>query len=177
MRDDWRPPCSAFFTERSIYFLDFLQQFLPLPVFGITVVTSAIPSSLRPHPSRFPFFLLSLYSSFPPSRPPSFPLTVSHFSLCLRWHQNGQHKPGNHNHTKDVLGMWLSPKEHISTIHTQRTFSGCGWVPKNTSPILFMYKGGRVCARSCVCVCVRVCVLSRIHLLHSIRKSRYKLVC
>ena len=156
MRDDWRPPCSAFFTERSIYFLDFLQQFLPLPVFGITVVTSAIPSSLRP---------------------PSFPLTVSHFSLCLRWHQNGQHKPGNHNHTKDVLGMWLSPKEHISTIHTQRTFSGCGWVPKNTSPILFMYKGGRVCARSCVCVCVRVCVLSRIHLLHSIRKSRYKLVC
>lgn len=80
--------------------------------------------------------VLSLYSSFPSSWPPSFPLNASLF-LVLEVTPKGQSKPGNHNHTKDFLRMWLSPKEHIS-------------YP--------FYVQGRACVCAFVCLCACVCV-------------------
>lgn len=134
----------------SIYFLDFLQQFLPLPGFGIAVVTSAILSSLRPHPSRSS----SSFHFTPIPLQASFPLTVSHFSLLPEVDncQNGQHKPGSHNsHEGRSRDVAESQRTHLLSFYVQ---------------------GRAQCATSpCVCVCAAR-VLSRIHLLHSLRKSR-----
>ena len=77
----WGEACSAFFTERSMYFPDCLHQFFPLPVFWhhccdfSNSFFSASPSF------SLPFIppVLSRYSSFPSSWPPSFPLNVSLF--------------------------------------------------------------------------------------------------
>lgn len=142
-----------FFTERSIYFLDFLQQFLPLPGLASLLWLQQFFLLCVPSASFLPSFPLLLI----PLRPPSFPLTFCLFLVPEGWHQKrATQARGSHNHTKDVLGMWLSPKEHIS-------ISTCT-------------RGGRVCARSCVCVCACVCWAEFTCFTLS-RKSRYKLVC
>lgn len=104
--------------------------------------------------SSLPFLppVLSLYSSFPSSGPASFPLNVSHFSLCLRWHQKGQSKPGSQNtHKRRSRDVAESCRSHLLSF---------------------------LCTREGICVCIRVLVCVCVSLVEStcftLRKSCYK---